>query len=104
MQSIRERIPEFAVLRSFGYRMTVLAGLAVCESVLICVVGALIGLGISFAISSFAFQLLQFMAVSLPWTVVGYGLVVAVTMGIAGAVLPVIRLARSSVVDALAGR
>ena len=104
MQSIRERIPEFAVLRSFGYPMTVLAGLAVCESVLICVVGALIGLGIAFGTSSFAFQLLQFMTISLPWTLVGYGLVVAVTMGVAGAVLPVIRLARSSVVDALAGR
>lgn len=44
MQSVRERIPELAVLKTIGYSDVTLLGLVLAESLLLCVIAALLGL------------------------------------------------------------
>jgi putative ABC transport system permease protein len=49
MQSVRERIPELAVLKTLGFSDGNVLGLVLAESLLLCVIGALLGLALSFA-------------------------------------------------------
>src|SRR5450631_652273 len=48
MQSVRERVPELAVLKTLGFSDGKVLGLVIAESLLLCVVAALIGLALSF--------------------------------------------------------
>lgn len=104
MRSVRERIPEFAVLKSFGYGTGLITGLVVAESVTICFLGAVLGLTIGYLGATTAFEFMNFMVVELPLSVLAYGLLVAVLMALAAVIFPVLHLWRSSVVDALSGR
>jgi putative ABC transport system permease protein len=102
MQAIRERVPEFAVMRSFGYPTHVITLIAMAESNALCVVGAVVGLGV-------AQLLLPWLQppgppLTIPIDTLAVGLVIAVGMGIASATLPSVHVSRSSVVDALSGR
>jgi len=45
MQSVRERIPELAVLKTIGFSGRSLLGLVLSESLLLCLIAALLGLG-----------------------------------------------------------
>jgi len=49
MQSVRERVPELAVLKTLGFGDAAVLGLVMAESLLLCVVAALLGLALSFA-------------------------------------------------------
>jgi predicted lysophospholipase L1 biosynthesis ABC-type transport system permease subunit len=46
MQSVRERIPELAVLKTLGFSDGKVLGLVLAESLLLCVLAAVIGLGV----------------------------------------------------------
>ena len=47
MQSVRERIPELAVLKTYGFGDTAVMGLVLTEAVLLCSVAAALGIGIA---------------------------------------------------------
>src|SRR6202789_368959 len=49
MQSVRERIPELAVLKTLGFGDGKVLGLVLAESLLLCAIAAAIGLALSFA-------------------------------------------------------
>lgn len=76
--SARERTAEMAVMKAMGFRSLPIAGLLLCESLVICAIGTAIG----FAASSVLFAKAQVMmlGLSLPWTVPieGMGLAFAV--------------------------
>src|SRR6185503_4857563 len=44
MQSVRERIPEFAVLKTIGFTDAAVTTLVIVEALLLCVVAAIVGL------------------------------------------------------------
>ena len=48
MQSVRERIPELAVLKTLGFSDGKVLGLVIGESLLLCVLAAAIGLALSY--------------------------------------------------------
>lgn len=102
MQSIRERIPEFAVLKTLGYAGTQVLAFVLVEALLLCVFAAAAGLAA--AAGSFHFIQGQVGAAGLPAAVMpiclGYALLLALLSGL----LPALRVQRLSVVDALAGR
>jgi putative ABC transport system permease protein len=104
MQSVRERTPELAVLKTYGFSDTAVVGLVVAESLLLCCVAAAIGIGISAAISPSLFREFGVGGLSLPLSVIGLALGVAATFAIVSAALPALRARRLSIVDALAGR
>src|SRR3984885_1319305 len=48
MQSVRERVPELAVLKTLGFGDTTVLALVIAESLLLCMTAALVGLAFSF--------------------------------------------------------
>jgi putative ABC transport system permease protein len=102
MQSLRERTPELAVLKTLGFTDRAVLALLLLESVAFCVFAATIGLGIGSALLPFARREIGFTLV--PGVVFVQGIGCAIVLALAGATVPARRGARLQVVDALAGR
>lgn len=105
MQSVRERIPELAVLKTLGYTDNTVLALVLAEAVALCLLAALLGLGLSSS-------LLPLMADKIPgfggmkllpeaWAL---GLVLSLCLAVVVGLPPALRARRLSIVDALAGR
>jgi putative ABC transport system permease protein len=102
MQSVRERIPELAVLKTLGYSGALVSVLVLIESVMLCLFAAVAGLLLSLvavkAVPS------AFGAGTVPPVVIIYGLVIAVALAIISGLPPALRAQRLNIVDALAER
>jgi putative ABC transport system permease protein len=101
-QTIRERIPELAVLKTVGFSNGALFILVVVEVCWVCVVAALLGLAVAVGVFPLAKNLAP--GLSMPLSVIGVGATGACLVALASAVAPAMRAARLSIVDALAGR
>ncbi len=102
MQSVRERIPELAVLKTLGFSGAAVCVLVVVESLLLCLFAAIVGLLLSsVAIKSVGAAL---GAGVLPLGVIGGGLTIAVILAVVSGLPPAVRALRLNIVDALAGR
>jgi putative ABC transport system permease protein len=104
MQSVRERIPELAVLKTYGFSNGTVSLFIYAEAFLLCVGAALIGLGIAAAAFPSVFDAIGVLRMPLPWSVVAVGCAFAALLAIVSALPPAIRAQRASIVDALAGR
>lgn len=102
MQSIRERTPELAVLKTFGFSDVLIMALILGETIVLCVIGAAVGLWLATAILSFARSLLQVGSMSLIVVIIGFAC--ALALALAGGAIPAWRGLRLRVVDALSGR
>jgi putative ABC transport system permease protein len=102
MQSIRERRPELAVLKTLGFSDGKVMGLILVEAVVFSLVAASIGLAIATALQPFART--QFTIAAMPAVVVIAGVGFAVLLALLGGAVPAWRGLRLQVVDALAGR
>jgi len=105
-QAVRERIPELAVLKTIGFTSRSVLMLVLSESVLLVVLGGLIGLGIAAllipmvsALSGGAIPL-----GSVPRQTWFVGLALMLAIGLVVGALPALRAMRLNIVDALAGR
>ncbi len=105
-QGVRERIPELAVLKTLGFTNGTVLTLVLVESVLLIVLGGLIGIGLSAAIipgiSAASGGMLALPNVPLETWLLGLALMV--TIGVIVGALPARRAMRLKIVDALAGR
>ncbi|MEO8467350.1 MAG: ABC transporter permease [Gammaproteobacteria bacterium] len=104
MQSVRERIPELAVLKTYGFSSGAIVSLVLGEAFLLCGAAAGIGLGIARLASPSIFRAIGAGGLALPWNVIATGLGVAAVVALISAVPPAWRAQRISIVDALAGR
>ena len=104
MQSFRERIPEFAVMKTIGFRDGTLAGLVMCEAVLLCTGSAAIGLGLVWVLLGEVAAATggNIPPVGLPWVMVLYGIAAAAVIALSSTLPAAWRAKRLSVVDALA--
>jgi putative ABC transport system permease protein len=102
MQSVRERIPELAVLKTLGYSDSKVLTLILLEAILLCVVAAVIGLGL--ARLAFSFMGSLFGALSPPVLVTETGLGIAILLAAISGLPPAWRTTRINITDALAGR
>jgi putative ABC transport system permease protein len=102
MQSVRERTPELAVLKTIGFTDGAILALILAEALVFCVVSAGIGLGIA----TLAFPLIKltvgFTVQAGPVLLIGIGL--AALLALVSGLPPAVRGMRLSIVDALAGR
>ena len=107
MQSVRERVPEFAVLKTIGFSDAGVLALVLAEAVMLCLLAGLAGLClVKFVVPLFAGSLPGNAGALLlmPWSAAATGIAFALlTAGIAG-FFPALRVKRLNVVDALAGR
>ena len=104
MQSVRERVPELAVLRTYGYSNAAITILILAEALLLCATAAAIGLGIAATIAPLIYRTIGAGGLSLPLSVAGAGLTIAAAVALVSALPPIWRVRRQNVVDALAGR
>ncbi len=102
MQTIRERTPELAVLKTLGFSDRAIFLVVVSEGLLICVAAALLGLALATAVFPYAAKFIP--GLSMPLSVVGFGLIGAILVALITAAPPASRAARLQVVDALAAR
>lgn len=102
MQTIRERTPELAVLKTLGFTDRSVFLMVVGESLLICVAAALLGLALATGVFPYTAKFVP--GLSMPLSVVGAGLIGAILVALITAAPPASRAARLQVVDALAGR
>jgi len=103
MMSARERIGEVAVLKTVGFTDGLLFGLVLAEAGIITIVGGLLGIfgaKVLFAASHFnAGGFLQGFTVA--WSTVGFGVAIALLLGLVSGAVPALQAARLSVVQAL---
>ncbi len=102
MQSVRERIPELAVLKTLGFSDTKVLVLVLIESIVLCVFAALLGL--VFARGAFTALTTLFGDLPLPLIVVESGIAIALALALVSGLPPALRAKRLNIVDALAGR
>jgi putative ABC transport system permease protein len=103
MQSVRERIPELAVLKTLGFTDGAVTTLVLAESALLCVIAALAGLGFAAMIFPLAGTVIGG-KVLLPASVILGGVAAALLLALISGLPPAWRANRLTVVDALAGR
>jgi putative ABC transport system permease protein len=104
MQSVRERIPELAVLKTYGFGNASILALVFGEALLLCVAAAGIGLGIAAALSPMIYRQIGAGGMSFPLNVIWTGIALSAAVAIVSSLPPARRVQRLNVVDALAGR
>jgi putative ABC transport system permease protein len=104
-QSVRERVPELAVLKTLGFSDGSVLGFVLAEAFALCLFGGLVGLLLATGAGALVakgtggqFQL------NVDWRVWLIGVVAIVLMSLAVGLLPGLRARRLKIVDALAGR
>ena len=104
-QSVRERVPELAVLKTLGFTDGQVLGFVLAEAAALCLFGGVLGLALATTLGAVVekgsggqFQL------RLDGSVWLIGLVAIVLMSLAVGLLPALRARRLRIVDALAGR
>ena len=106
MQAVRERTSELAVLKTIGFSSTSVLGLVLAESVLLLLLGGVIGLSLvsllAPILTSQSGGMITHASVGAGSWAMGIGLAVAI--GIVIGLLPALRAMRLNIVDALAGR
>ncbi|MEZ5500780.1 MAG: FtsX-like permease family protein [Steroidobacteraceae bacterium] len=103
-QSVRERIPEFAVMKTLGFTDRGVLGLVLAEAVSVCLIGGLIGLALATAVGAMIQSQTANFPIAVDATVWITGLVAVLVMSLAVGVLPALRAHRLRIVDALANR
>ncbi len=102
MQSIRERVPELALLKTVGFSDPLVMSIILLEAVLFCVFSAGIGMGLASFILPAARTLIGI--ASMPSSVVVTGIGFAIALAVIGGLAPALRGLRLQVADALADR
>jgi putative ABC transport system permease protein len=106
MQSVRERIPELAVLKTLGFSDAHVLSIVLFEALLLNVVAALLALLAARAIIPPVMNRMSsdLGGISMPATVFAWGTAMAVILAFASGLPPAWRAKRLKIVDALAGR
>jgi len=102
MQSVRERTPELAVLKTLGFTDGAVMALIVAEALILCLVSSIIGLGLADLTFPLIKATIGFNVQAGP--VLLFGLLLAVALALISGTPPAVRALRLSIVDALAGR
>jgi putative ABC transport system permease protein len=102
MQSVRERTPELAVLKTIGFTDRAVFLLVLAEAVVVCVVAAAFGLALATFVFPFAARFV--FGLAMPKATVAIGLALGAALALVSAAIPAARAARLRVVSALAER
>jgi len=103
--SIVERTRELGLVRAVGMRRAQVVQMVMVESVVIAVFGALLGVLVGTALGAAVVRALReefIPALSLPWGSMAIFLGLAVIVGLAAAIIPAVRAARTDVLRAIA--
>jgi putative ABC transport system permease protein len=102
-QSVRERVPELAILKTLGFSDASVLGFVLAESVALCAVGGVIGMGIATLLGLGVASTGQF-PLTVDYHVWVAGAFAILGLAIAVGLQPALRARRLKIVDALADR
>ncbi|MDP9140127.1 MAG: FtsX-like permease family protein [Pseudomonadota bacterium] len=103
MQSVRERVPELAVLKTLGYSDVQVLGLVLAESMALCLIAALLGIGLAgVLLPGIAAKLPGFSGLTLTPATIAGAVGLAVLLALIVGLPPALRAMRLQIVDALA--
>lgn len=105
-QSVRERTSELGLMKALGFSVTHLCALALLESLAMTVSGGVLGLALSFAlVSSFGYfssALIELLpGLEIPSSAMLEGLALMLLLAVLAALMPILRVARLEVAEAL---
>jgi putative ABC transport system permease protein len=104
-QSVRERVPELAVLKTLGFSDGSVLGFVLAEAGALSMAGGLVGLALATAVGGMVEKAtggqFQLPVDAFVWSV---GIATIILMSVAVGLLPALRAQRLKIVDALAGR
>jgi putative ABC transport system permease protein len=108
-ESVRERLPEFGVLKAMGYGDDRIAALVILEAALPTVLAALIGSALARAVDALVAHLSVIGVIDMPevhasFTAFGWALAVALLVALSSALAPLYRLRHFDVAAVMAGR
>jgi putative ABC transport system permease protein len=108
-ESVRERLPEFGVLKALGYGDARIAVLVILEAALPTMLAALIGSALALVVDAFVARLAIKGVIDMPEVHVspaafGWALAAALLIALASAVVPLYRLRKTDVAAVMAGR
>jgi putative ABC transport system permease protein len=106
-QSVRERLGEFAVLKTIGYSDSGVIALVFAEALTPAILGAGLGLGLAALIAGRLPKLLPSLSLPQPYlspAVIAQGFVAVILLALLSVILPALRLRRLDVASILAGR
>ena len=104
MQSLRVRVGELTVLKTFGYSNARISVLVLLEATLLCLVAALCGLALAALAFPPVVQRFGLAPIPIPATVIGAGFAIAASLAIVSAGPPLWHASRLDVATALAAR
>jgi len=103
--SVQERVREFGVLRTLGFREGQIAGLVVAEAVALALLGALLGVGAAYALLMSTHLSIGTEGVSVTFATTPLlalrGLGVALAVGVVAGLVPAVRSSRQPIVRSL---
>jgi putative ABC transport system permease protein len=103
MQSVRERVPELAVLKTLGYSDVGVLALVLAESLALCVLAAIVGVGLAgLLLPGIAAKLPGFSGLALSPAAFVTALGIAVVLALVVGLPPALHAMRLKIVDALA--
>ena len=102
-QSVRDRIPEFGVLKTLGFGDTVVWALVVAEAAVLCLVAAALGLAIAAGVFPRVFASFGLGPIPLSFGVYAVGFAIALLLATLSATIPALRAKRLTIVEALSG-
>jgi putative ABC transport system permease protein len=106
-QSVRERLSEFAVLKTIGYSDSGVIALLFAEALAPAILGAGLGLGLAALIAGRIPKLLPSLSLPEPYlslAVIAQALLAVIVLAFLSVILPALRLRRLDVAAVLAGR
>ena len=104
-QSVRERVPQFAVLKTLGFSDNSVLGFVLAETVALCAIGGLLGLSLATLLGAGISRAAgPMMPVAVDGRVWLSGVIAIVVLSVVVGLLPALRARRLKIVDALAGR
>ena len=103
-QSVRERISELAVLKTHGFSDVSVLGIVLSESILIMLMGGLLGLGLGWVlVQGIAQQMAGFLpGIFLSTTAIAGAIAMMLAAGVLAGIFPALKAMRLSIIDALA--
>ena len=104
-QAVRERIPELAVLKTLGFTNAMVLMMVIAESLLICVIGGLMGMGLAtLVMQGLAHAPVQFPPITADARVWQVAFASMFGVGLLVGLPPALKAMRLSIVDGLSGR
>ncbi|HEV2700842.1 MAG TPA: ABC transporter permease [Steroidobacteraceae bacterium] len=108
-RSVHERLPEFAVLHTLGFRESRLRRLVILEAAFPCVLGAMVGTALAGILMTvparkLSYNLSLLLAPTLSSVVLAWAIAASILLALLSSVLPLLKLKRTHVADVLAGR